>query len=144
MADKKTLYIIVGVLVLVVVIGLMFMGNKNGKQRIEQGNSQTQASSTAMVDCSNSDNPSCFVERMNQCLPVMAKMEGTDGKTTIEITILGEVDGKCHFQRKLNDVLGLECYFPKGTLDMDTLDQTFGNEKGKQAIVDSACKTVGW
>ncbi len=69
---------------------------------------------------------------------------GTDGKTAIEISILGIENDKCHFQRKLNNVLSLDCHFPKGTLNMDTLDQTFGNDKGLQKVVDDACKQAGW
>ena len=99
---------------------------------------------TGMVDCGKADDPSCFVNRMNQCLPVTAKMVGSDGSTQIDITILGIENETCHFQRKLNDALDLDCHFPKGTMNMDTLDQTFGNDKGLQKIVDDACMTPGW
>ncbi len=99
---------------------------------------------TEMVDCGKTEDPSCFLKRMNECLPVTAKMIGSDGSTNIEITVLGIENEKCHFQRKLNDVLNLDCYFPKGTMNMDTLDQTFGNDKGLQKVVDDACKTPGW
>ena len=81
---------------------------------------------------------------MNGCLPVTTKMTGTDSTTTIDITILGIENDKCHFQRKINNVLNLDCYFPKGTLNMDTLGQTFGTDKGLQKVVDDACKPVGW
>jgi hypothetical protein len=59
------------------------------------------------------------------------------------MTILGVENEKCHFQRKINDVLDLNCFFPKGTMNSDTLDQTFGNDKGLQKVVDDACKS-GW
>ena len=58
------------------------------------------------------------------------------------MTILGVENEKCHFQRKINNVLSLDCYFPKGTLNMDTLDQTFGNDKGLQKVVDDARASV--
>jgi hypothetical protein len=97
-----------------------------------------------MVDCGTSQDPGCFVNRMNECLPVTAKMVGSDDTTSIDITILGQVNNTCHFQRKINDVTDMDCYFPKGTLNMDTLDQMFGNNKGLQKVVDDACKTPGW
>ena len=74
-----------------------------------------------MVDCGKSKDPSCFL-----------------------ITILVMENDKCHFQRKIDDTLSLDCYFPKGTLNMDTLDQMFGNDKGMQQIVDEACTIPGW
>ncbi len=70
-------------------------------------------------------------------------MTGSDG-SNIQITILGIENETCHFQRKINDVLGLDCHFPRGTMNMDTLDQTFGNDKGLQKVVDDACKAPGW
>lgn len=96
-----------------------------------------------MVDCGKAEDPSCFINRMNQCLPVTTKMVGSDGTTNIEITILGVVNETCHFQRKINNVLDLNCYFPQGTMNMNTLDQTFGNDKGLQKVVDDSCKS-GW
>jgi PBP1b-binding outer membrane lipoprotein LpoB len=98
----------------------------------------------AMVDCSKADDPMCFIKRMNQCLPVTVNMMGNDNATTIEITVLGQVNDTCHFQRKINNALNLDCYFPKGTLNAETLDQTFGNDKGLQKVVDDNCHQAGW
>jgi predicted small lipoprotein YifL len=98
---------------------------------------------TAMVDCGVGQDPTCFMNRMNGCLPVTIQMMGSDNATKIEMTILGVENEKCHFQRKINDVLDLNCFFPKGTMNSDTLDQTFGNDKGLQKVVDDACKS-GW
>jgi hypothetical protein len=89
------------------------------------------------------ENPMCFFNRMNECLPVTAQLTGMGGED-IEITILGIENEKCHFQRKVNGVTNLNCYFPKGTLTWDTIDQTFGNDKGLQQVVDDACKPAGW
>ena len=96
-----------------------------------------------MIDCGKMEDPFCFLNRMNACLPVTAKMTGSDGSTAIEMTILGVENETCHFQRKINNVLDLNCYFPKGTMNKDTLDQTFGNDRGLQKVVDDACKS-GW
>jgi len=96
-----------------------------------------------MVDCSASQDSFCFINRMNECLPVTIQMMGSDNSTKIVITILGVENEKCHFQRKINDVLNLDCFFPKGTMNQNTLDQTFGNEKGLQKVVDDACQE-GW
>jgi len=101
------------------------------------------ADKTAMVDCGTGQDPFCFVNRMNECLPVTIKMMGGDNSTKIEMTILGVENEKCHFQRKINDALNLNCFFPKGTMNSDTLDQTFGNDRGLQKVVDDACKS-GW
>lgn len=103
---------------------------------------QPLVADTTMVDCTGKD-PGCFFNRMNGCLPVTGKMTGTDG-STIDITILGIENDKCHFQRKINDALNLDCLFPRGTLNGDTFDQMFGNDKGLQQVVDDACKPVGW
>lgn len=89
------------------------------------------------------DNPSCFANRMIGCLPVTGKMTTTDG-IPIELTILGVENETCHFQRKINNVMDMNCYFPKGTMNWDIIDQTFGNDKGLQSVVDDACKAVGW
>ncbi|MFA6322459.1 MAG: hypothetical protein WCX71_03190 [Candidatus Buchananbacteria bacterium] len=96
-----------------------------------------------MVDCGQGQDQFCFVNRMNECLPAKVRMTGNDGKTSIDLIILGVENETCHFQRKINDVLNLNCFFPKGTFNTDTLDQTFGNDKGLQKVVDSACKS-GW
>jgi hypothetical protein len=162
MTSNTVLYIVVIVLVLVVVGGglFFFLGNKGAQKETGTGQqasaspstaaqtlateTQTPATSTAMVDCSKASDPFCFLNRMSGCLPVTTNMTGSDSKTAIEITILGVENGKCHFQRKINNVLSLDCYFPKGTLNKDTLDQTFGNDKGLQKVVDDACKPAGW
>jgi|GEM_PF-1334870 len=155
MTNNKTLYIIIIVLVLVVIGGGLFFFLSNKGAQKETGSSQqtTALPSTAaqmsvadktMVDCTGAADPSCFINRMNGCLPVTTKMTGTNSTTTIDITVLGIENDTCHFQRKINDVLNMDCYFPKGTLNADTLDQTFGNDKGLQKVVDAACKSVGW
>ena len=126
--------------VVLTAILLLFLSGCSQKQ----AGAQQAADNNAMVDCGSSKDPSCFVNRMNQCLPVTAKMIASDGSTSIEITVLGQVNETCHFQRKLNDVLNIDCYFPRGTLNVDTLDQTFGNDKGLQSVVDANCKMAGW
>lgn len=160
MTNNKILYIVIAVLVLVIIGGglFLFLGDKGAQKETGAGQQTTAAPTAAptststptstaeqaMVDCSGMKDPFCFVNRMNGCLPVTAKMTGTDSTTTIDITILGIENDKCHFQRKINNVLSLDCYFPKGTLNMDTLDQTFGNDKGLQKVVDDNCKSGGW
>jgi PBP1b-binding outer membrane lipoprotein LpoB len=140
------------IIIAMVIIGVLVLSGcagttqqKTTEKEINTGvQEETQASASEMVDCGKAEDPSCFLNRMNSCLPVTAKMTGTDGSTAIDITILGIVNDTCHFQRKLNDVLNLDCYFPKGTMNMDTLDQTFGNDKGLQKVVDDNCKSPGW
>jgi len=110
----------------------------------EAESAAVQAAEQEMVVCDMNKDPSCFLNRMNQCLPVTAQMLSSDGEISIEVTVLGQVNDTCHFQRKMNDVLDLDCYFPRGTMNVDTLGQTFGNDKGLQSVVDSACKIVGW
>jgi hypothetical protein len=97
-----------------------------------------------MVDCGLAEDPMCFLGRLNGCLPVTTKMTGSDNKTAIEMTILGIENEKCHFQRKINNAVDLDCYFPKGTLSWDAIDQTFGNDRGLQKVVDDACVRPGW
>ncbi len=110
----------------------LLSNNKNKTQNIEQSvqsepnqqpvvNNETDNTEVEMVDCGKSKDPSCFL-----------------------ITILVMENDKCHFQRKIDDTLSLDCYFPKGTLNMDTLGQMFGNDKGMQQIVDEACTIPGW
>ena len=146
--NKKTLYIIIGVLVLVIVVGgFFFLTNKKGGQQGTQSSAsnqetQTPVADTTMVDCGTAEDPSCFMGRANSCLPVKVKMVGSDKKTQIDLTILGIENDKCHFQRKLNGNLNLNCYFPKGTNIWNAIDQTFGNDRGLQKVVDDAC--AGW
>ncbi len=153
MTNNKIPYIVIAVLVLAVIGGglFFFLGNKGAQKETGQQTAaspstaaQTPITDKTIVDCSEAKDPGCFVNRMNGCLPVTAKMTGTDSTTTIDITILGIENDKCHFQRKINNVLNLDCYFPKGTMNWDTIDQTFGNDKGLQKVVDDACKPVGW
>ena len=132
---------------LVVILFLSGCGQKETQKSDDKGGATVAPAETEMVDCGQAKDPGCFINRMNQCLPVTAKMTGSDG-STIDITILGIVNETCHFQRKMSNVLNLNCYFPKGTMNMDTLDQTFGNDKGLQKVVDDACKyptgNTGW
>jgi len=115
----------------------------NQDQVVNVSTTTSTVDKTTMVDCSASQDSFCFINRMNECLPVTIQMMGSDNSTKIVITILGVENEKCHFQRKINDVLNLDCFFPKGTMNQNTLDQTFGNEKGLQKVVDDACQE-GW
>ena len=149
MTKNKGLYLIIVILVLIIIgAGIFFLSNKGAEEKTEVGQpttaTQTPADDKEMVDCGEAKDPTCFLNRMNECLPVTVKMTGSDNTTEIEMTILGIENDKCHFQRKINNVLNLDCYFPKGTLNMDTLDQMFGDDKGLQKVVDDACKPVGW
>jgi hypothetical protein len=160
MTNNKTLYIIITVLVLAVVGGVLFFflsNNKGVQKENEVGQPATTLPSTAtqapvadntMVDCGQAKDPGCFMNRLNECLPVTTKMTGSDSTTAIEVTILGVENEKCHFQRKINNVIDLNCYFPKGTMNGDTFNQMFGNDKGLQKVVDDACKfptgNAGW
>jgi len=135
---------------LMLILAVIFLSGCAQKETQASANKEDAAKSVAalpadneMVDCGQAKDPGCFINRMNQCLPVTAKMTGTDD-SAIDVTILGIVNETCHFQRKLNNVLNLNCYFPKGTMNMDTFDQMFGNDKGLQKVVDDACKAIGW
>ncbi len=75
---------------------------------------------------------------MDKCLPVSAKVTGA-GNEVIEIIVLGKENKTCHFQRKINNILNLDCYFPGETITSDIMDQTFGNDKGLQDLVDKSC-----
>jgi len=146
MTNNKILYIVIAVLVLAIIGGGLFFFL--GKESVPEEKATEPVAAAPvqeeMVDCGQAQDPGCFLNRMNSCLPVTTKGTGSDGTTTFELTILGIENEKCHFQRKINDALNLDCYFPKGTLNSDTLDQTFGNDKGLQKVVDDACKPVGW
>lgn len=128
--------------VLILVLGFFILTNKDNKNNTNNG-SQNGNDINQMVDCGKATNPSCFANRMNECLPVTITMTATDGITEIGLTILGIENNTCHFQRKINNTVDLNCYFPKGTMNWDVIDQTFGNDKGLQSVVDSACKS-GW
>lgn len=129
--------IAVGV-VLVLIIGFLVLSNKDGVSNQDENNNSNQ-----IVDCGIMNNPSCFQNRMNECLPVTGTMTSTDGSTEITLTILGQENETCHFQRKINGVIDMNCYFPEGTMNWDSIDQTFGNDKGLQSVVDEACKSGG-
>ena len=134
---KKEFLVLMILASLVLVMGMNGCSNKNTNSQGETANS------TKMVDCGELTNPTCFSNRMNTCLPVTAKLTGNDG-SSIDLTILGVENETCHFQRKINGTLDLDCYFPKGTLSFDTIGQTLGDDKGLQDVVDNACKSVGW
>ena len=157
--NKKVLYGIIVVLVVVIAGVLLFSGHKVAQKENEVGEptnalpgttvpAPTPTDDKTMVDCGEAKDPSCFINRMNGCLPVTTKMIGSDNKTAIEITILGVENEKCHFERKINNVTDMNCLFSKGTLNTDTLGQMFGTDKGLQKVVDDACKNptgnTGW
>jgi hypothetical protein len=125
--------LIIGGVLILLIIGF-FILTKNNPQNENVDVNQ-------MVDCGMVNNPQCFTNRMSECLPVTGEMTATDG-TPIELTILGIENETCHFQRKINNILDMNCYFPRGTMNWDTIDQTFGNDKGLQSVVDEACKPV--
>ncbi len=138
--------VIIGIVIIAVllllVVGFFVLTNNKNSNNSNSGSQNESANSNQMMDCGKMNNPSCFSNRMSECLPVTAKLTGTDG-SDIDITILGIENNTCHFQRKVGGVVNLNCYFPKGTMNWDTIDQTFGNDKGLQKVVDDACKS-GW
>jgi hypothetical protein len=95
-----------------------------------------------MIDCGVIENPTCFSQRFEKCLPVRLELITTDN-SRIELFVLGIEEEKCHLQRKVNSILNQECYFPNKNLNWDLIDQTLGNEKGLQDIVDSSCQKAG-
>ncbi|MFA4990425.1 MAG: hypothetical protein WC579_00715 [Candidatus Paceibacterota bacterium] len=146
--DKKFLYILI--VLILVIVGLYFLLGNKGVQKeteitsptpiqTEQLSPTPTAADQTMVDCGKAENPACFIGRANSCLPVKAQMVSSDNTTQIEIMVLGVEDEKCHFQRKINSIMDLNCYFPKGTNIMNAIDQTFGNDHGLQEVVDAAC-----
>lgn len=109
------------------------------QENINSHSSQTNNNPDQIVDCK--DDMSCFQKRMMQCSPVKGTLTAQDG-TSIDLIILGVENETCHFERDLNSVKSMECYFKKGTLNWDTIDQTLGNDHGLQSVVDSACKAA--
>ena len=152
MTNNKVLYIVIVIVVLVIIGGFFFFsGNKSaqngteiGQQAVNQPSTERQVSDTTMIDCGQAQDPGCFMNRINGCLPVTTKMIASDGKTSINIAILGVENEKCHFQRKINNIMDLDCQFPKGTFNVNTLDQIFGNDRGLQKVVDDACVKPGF
>jgi hypothetical protein len=128
--------IVVGIVLVLIIVFFLFINTKEGGTQSEDINSNQ------MVDCGMMNNPACFSNRMSECLPVTGTMLATDGVTEIGLVILGVENETCHFQRKINNIIDLNCYFPKGTMNWDIIDQTFGNDKGLQSAVDEACKSV--
>jgi len=132
--------VIIGIIINIFLIGVIgfFIFTNNA-----ENNSQQNLEDSQMIDCGKIENPMCFSNRMQNCLPVTAELIATDGITKIDLIVLGYENEKCHIQRKINDILSFECYFPIGTeLTWDLIDQTFENEKGLQTIVDTNCKNV--
>jgi hypothetical protein len=128
--------LIIGLVLILIVVGFFVFSNKN----IEDA--QVEHNQTSMVDCGMMKNPSCFNNRMGDCLPVTGTMIATDGATQITLTIFGVEGDKCHYQRKINNVVNMNCNFPIDAMSWDIIDQTFGNDKGFQQIVDESCKSV--
>jgi hypothetical protein len=138
--NRKLIIIAIAIVLVLIVIGggLFFFFSNNGAQK----ETQTSTTEKGIVDCGNLvENASCFLNRMNTCLPVTGKLTGADG-SNIEIAIWGYENETCHFQRTVENGAGpgLDCYFPKGTpLTWDLIDQTFGNDKGLQKVIDDSC-----
>jgi len=138
---KKGIIVALIIVALIIVGGIILLiGNKGGQNEGQAPGTeeQTAADEEKMVDCGYITEPSCFFDRMATCLPVSATVTGANN-VKIEVIVLGKENGTCHFQRKLNDVLNLDCYFPGDGLTPDIIDQTFGNDKGLQDLVDTSC-----
>jgi hypothetical protein len=131
--------IIAGIVLIVLIVVFLILTKNNPS---DENDGIQSADSNQMVDCGMMDNPSCFSNRMDSCLPVTGILTATDGITPIQLTVLGVENGTCHFQRKINNTMDMNCYFPNGNLSWDLIDQTFGNDKGLQNIVDDSCKHV--
>jgi len=127
---KKWLIVSIIALAFLLVLGFFVLTNNKSSDKDNDPNQ--------MVDCGEMDNPGCFVSRMNVCLPVTGRF--TSDGNNVEMIILGQENETCHFQRRINNVLNLDCYFPKGTMNSDILAQTLGDDKGLQSVVDEACK----
>ena len=129
------------ILVIFLILALtIFLVNGCGNQNNPNNPQEEVNTSNQMVNCTDVDGPMCFLDRMSVCLPVTASMTGA-GNVSIEITVIGLENETCHFQRKINDIPSLNCFFPKGTFNSSVLDQTFGNDKGLQPFVDTYCRT---
>lgn len=128
--------IIVGVLIILGAGLFIFLnwGSSRPEQNINDPN--------IMVDCGQMKDSACFSERMEGCMPVTGQLVGPTEGSIIEISILGEEDGKCHFERKKDDILNVDCYFPKETMKWDIVEQLFGIEKGLKNLVDESCTVV--
>lgn len=130
---KKGIIIAI-VSVLIIIGGIFFVLDDKGGQKEDQ----LYVDDTKMVDCGQVEDPNCFFNRMGTCLPVSAEVMGSGGES-IEVIVLGKENGTCHFQRKINNILNLDCYFPGEIITPDLIDQTFGNDKGLQDLVDESC-----
>lgn len=144
MKKRANVLLIVSLVLVILILVFLVLTNQNSKfnNSSNLNNQQLNEYTNEMVDCGKMENPNCFMNRMGECLPVKGILTGTDG-SNIEITILGIENNTCHFQRKVNNVLNLNCFFPKGTMNWNTIDQTFGNDHGLQSVVDSSCNS-GW
>jgi hypothetical protein len=149
MKKRTNILLIVSFVLIILVVVFLILTNQNSKSNnpstsnnLQTNNQQVNKNINEMVDCGKMENPNCFMIRMNECLPVKGTLTGTDG-SNIEISILGIENNTCHFQRRVNNILNLNCFFPKETMNWDTIDQTFGNDHGLQSIVDSSCNS-GW
>ncbi|NMB66664.1 hypothetical protein GYA25_01230 [Candidatus Woesearchaeota archaeon] len=149
MKKRTNILLIVSFVLIILVVVFLILTNQNSKSNnpstsnnLQTNNQQVNKNINEMVDCGKMENPNCFMIRMNECLPVKGVLTGTDG-SNIEISILGIENNTCHFQRRVNNILNLNCFFPKETMNWDTIDQTFGNDHGLQSIVDSSCNS-GW
>lgn len=135
--------VVAGILILLI-IGFFVLSNRGSEPVSNSQNENVDADQ--MVDCGTMNNPSCFQNRMLKCLPVTGTMMGSDGVTPIELIILGVENDTCHFQRKINNVMDMDCYFPKGTENWnnlgDLLGQTLGDDKGLQSVVDESCEHI--
>lgn len=133
--------LVIGVVLILVIVGFFILTNKNNGSN-ENANSQNGADENQIVDCGKMENPTCFINRMVDCLPVTGTLLATDGVTEIGLTILGIENNKCHYQRKVNNVINQNCYFPIEAMSWDVIDQTFDNDKGLQSLVDESCQAV--
>jgi len=139
MTKNKIIYIIAIVLVLIIIGGglFFFLGNIGAQKKVGVKQGET------IVDCSKEDilsNAKCFSDRMFMCLPV-TWVTTTAARITVAVTILGLEDGKCNFERKINNIVDLNCYFSEEAYKtgFNLIAQTLGMDRNLQNLIDTEC-----
>jgi len=98
----------------------------------------TITSEDGFVQCETEKQPRCFIINFLACTKAKLEMVGDDG-TKILMTVFGMENDKCHYKMEISGH-GVDCLFNKADLDEKLINQIFGNDEGKKAIVDEACQ----
>ena len=116
---KKQLVIIIGLVILVLILGLIFIMRKPKTTIAPTTSNTTTVVNTGPVDCAG--DASCLSTNLLSCQPAEFKMDFTTPGSKYIITVYGKEDDNCHYDFKVLNadgslMAGSDCQVPLASI----------------------------